>query len=293
MAERIKKDVRDIYVQTISAVIGAVALTLLSSIWKPVRDYLGQQVTFSLVWLLGLSFFFLLVLLALHLIRVRRIQETAEQEIQGIENRHGDEIRVLNDQHLEEVRVLKIEASTDSLTRLPDPEASQKRLEDEYANALLNGSDRVLDLSIILIDIDDFKSFNDLHGYSAGDAILTSVGTLLRENVFLKDFVGKYREGDEFIVVLAGMDVVKARELVAEKLRGRIIEPHKFEIPSREGTTTVQITVSAGVVQLDKEKNKGKDEDEYEKLKAFTDRAEVALGNAKDSGKNAVRRGDF
>ena len=94
----------------------------------------------------------------------------------------------------EEMRAI---ADTDGLTGLPNRRSLQRTLEHEIARAVRNGSQS----SVLVMDIDNFKTFNDTLGHQAGDDLLVQFGRMLRDTCRETDVVGR-QSGDEFTVVL-------------------------------------------------------------------------------------------
>ena len=129
--------------------------------------------------------------------------------------------------------------------------------------------------SIIMLDIDYFKKFNDQYGHQIGDEVLSLVGWLLRENLKGKDFPSRYG-GEEFIILLPNTKMEKAC-IVAEHIR-EIISKKKLKI-KRTGQDLGNITVSVGVSQMHRQ----------DSAASVVARADAALYLAKDSGRNAVK----
>lgn len=88
-------------------------------------------------------------------------------------------------------------ATTDSLTSLLNKAAIARALADEVSA----GQRRRRRISVVLVDIDEFKSLNDLHGHLTGDRILQSISNLFRSALRRRDKVGRFG-GDEFLIVL-------------------------------------------------------------------------------------------
>ncbi len=127
-------------------------------------------------------------------------------------------------------------------------------------------------LSIIMIDIDHFKTINDRYGHIAGDMVLKKVAHGLREGIRDYDLICRFG-GEEFLVMTPETDLRHATEL-AERLRGKI-----GETPIRiRNAPPVTITISAGVASLL----------EWENVEAMLARADTALYHAKESGRNRV-----
>jgi diguanylate cyclase (GGDEF)-like protein len=100
-------------------------------------------------------------------------------------------------------------------------------------------------LSILVIDVDHFKSFNDNHGHAAGDAVLVAVAHALRQNVRPGDFVARYG-GEEFVVILANADELCAIT-VAERLRGAV---SREQVTTKDGAPLPRVTISVGAARL-------------------------------------------
>jgi diguanylate cyclase (GGDEF)-like protein len=122
-------------------------------------------------------------------------------------------------------------------------------------------------LSLIMIDIDRFKSYNETYGKPAGDSLLQTFGKLLRESLRVVDFVARYG-GEEFVVLLPNTHTHRSQE-IAERLRF-LIELHSW--PLR------QVTASFGATTFNQS------EDPY----SLIEEAEEALSHSKQTGRNRV-----
>lgn len=157
-------------------------------------------------------------------------------------------------------------AAVDGLTQLRNRRAFEERLEDETRRWRRNGGD----VSLVLLDIDHFKQYNDTYGHPKGDEVLRNVGNLLR-SLRAADFAARYG-GEEFAVILPNTN--RAGSLVvAEQLR-RAIEDATWE--------DRQITASIGVASM------GGEITTPEQLVDFADRA---LYRSKQAGRNRVTAG--
>lgn len=161
-------------------------------------------------------------------------------------------------------RRLETRASTDCLTKVFNRGFFEERLGLELAWARRTGSP----LSILLADIDDFKSYNDTFGHPAGDEVLATAAALLREAVRDCDLVARYG-GEEFVVILPNTDCDMALT-VAERVR-RAVENYPF--------ANRAVTVSIGVACFPLH---GSD------AVSLVVRADEALYRAKGAGKNRV-----
>jgi diguanylate cyclase (GGDEF)-like protein len=159
-------------------------------------------------------------------------------------------------------------AATDGLTGLKNRRAFHEAL--EAAGSFAERDQRPL--SLIMIDVDHFKSFNDTFGHPAGDDVLRTVAGLLRDRVRRHDIVARYG-GEEFAVLLPATEGADAGTL-AERLRATIAE-HAW--PARP------VTASLGLATA------GSGDDGLADLVA---RADHALYVSKRSGRNRVTRDD-
>lgn len=128
-------------------------------------------------------------------------------------------------------------------------------------------------LSILIIDIDHFKNVNDVYGHIVGDNILKYFVKNIQKTLRANDIFSRYG-GEEFIIILPDTELDQSL-VVAEKLRF-YIEHHPYKLDNEKALIT--ITISIGVCQYQKE-------DTLEKL---IDRADAALYQAKEKGRNQV-----
>jgi diguanylate cyclase (GGDEF)-like protein len=134
-------------------------------------------------------------------------------------------------------------------------------------------------LSLILIDVDDFKAINDTLGHPSGDKVLKSVAEAIHAQTRECDLCARYG-GDEFAVLLANSNISQA-SVVAERIRqNTVLLDHLFACidmhPKKHPRLTV--TLSIGVAQLAPDMT----------AEAFIEAADQALYHSKNSGKNRV-----
>ena len=161
-------------------------------------------------------------------------------------------------------------AMTDSLTGLYNRKAFDDRLALATAGALENGGT----LSLLMVDIDHFKRFNDTWGHQVGDQVLRLVGANLRMNVKGKDTAARYG-GEELAIILPDTEIENAVKF-AEQIRKAIGSMKIVKKKSREEIGPV--TVSIGTAQF--RHNETPDD--------FVARADYALYAAKEAGRNRV-----
>lgn len=161
-------------------------------------------------------------------------------------------------------------AVTDGLTKVYNHRYFYKRIEEESERSRRYKST----YSLLMLDLDFFKKFNDTYGHRAGDAALANVARVLKENTRSVDVVSRYG-GEEFAVILPETESSPAR-LVAERIR-RAIQDTPIQVA--EGAPPVHITVSMGVATCPQ------DTSDPNELIEMADRA---LYYSKKTGKNRV-----
>ena len=159
------------------------------------------------------------------------------------------------------------DARTDMLTGLKNRRAFDEELGRQFAQRQRQG---VL-FSLIMIDIDHFKAFNDVHGHLSGDLALRSVAQVLSSTLREMDIVCRYG-GDEFAVICPGSKLHEAA-VGAERVR-QAIAAHP--VPLKQGQQ--QVTVSLGVAEVASP----------EIADGLIQRADDALYAAKHAGRNRV-----
>ncbi len=193
-----------------------------------------------------------------------------------VEIRRADEFtelgRAFNSmvESLSQARNLLMEkANTDVLTGLNNHRHFQEQLTSEFSRATRYG----LELSLLMIDIDHFKVFNDMNGHPAGDSALRVIGRTISEQIRDVDFAARYG-GEEFAIILPDTAADQAR-IVAERIR-KAVEKTVFEQTNPQSS---RLTLSVGIAELPSHCS-----DRASLLRA----ADGALYQAKTMGRNVV-----
>jgi len=172
-----------------------------------------------------------------------------------------------NDELQRANEVLSQLSITDGLTKLHNHRYFQESLTRELKRQSRNEEP----LSILLVDLDDFKALNDRLGHASGDELLVRVASIMAATVRESDLLARYG-GEEFVVLATDTDLEGAVAL-AEKIRMSVEQtPHIVN----ESLRPVRITVSVGVAEYRGDRRR------------FFEAADRALYRAKDQGKNCV-----
>jgi len=171
-------------------------------------------------------------------------------------------------------RELERISRTDALTGLDNRRYLEERLDEQFEHAKRLGEN----FSVVMCDLDKFKSVNDSYGHQAGDAVLQQLATILLDEAREIDRVGRYG-GEEFMLLLPGAQLDSAVTF-AERVR-RSIEAHEFSLPDGQ---TLRRTASFGVA--------GWPHPRIRNCDSLVRAADDALYVAKETGRNRVVRFD-
>lgn len=187
------------------------------------------------------------------------------KEFSGIKNK----LKLLSEKIESLINKINSQAETDLLTSLPNRRALVNFLTDKtYDLSRYNSK-----CSVILIDIDKFKSINDNYGHPIGDLVLKNFSDLLRNHTRKSDFISRFG-GEEFMIVATNTDI-NSTFLLANKLREKV----ENEIVITNEGKELKYTISCGVASLTPELT----------LSDLYRNSDSALYEAKLSGRNNVK----
>lgn len=161
---------------------------------------------------------------------------------------------------------LQYKATHDALTKL----YNRQKFNDELNKEIIRENRYNHGLSIMMIDIDDFKEINDTYGHDEGDVVLKDVAKLITKSIRMTDEACRWG-GEEFMVLLPETNL-EDTEQIAQNIRTNIQEYKNQNINSKT-------TVSIGIAQFEIEKDS---------IDSFIKKADMAMYDAKKTGKNKV-----
>lgn len=201
--------------------------------------------------------------LASHSTETMMVQSNQLEEMLQQSNAAMEELR----RDLEHVRR---EAMTDGLTGL----ANRKSFDSEFDRIFQDSEKSKQSFTLLMLDIDHFKSFNDNFGHQVGDQVLRLVARTLKDSIKGKDFAARYG-GEEFAIILPDTDLAGA-VIVGNALRKAVAS--KDVINRSTGKVLGRITMSVGVAEYIADKT----------VEDIIERADAALYSAKHNGRNQV-----
>lgn len=170
-----------------------------------------------------------------------------------------------------ELRKYEQHARTDALTGL----SNRRAMEDTFLREIKRCGQDEQPISLVMIDIDNFKTFNDHFGHIAGDRVLKAVARILEHQFRPRDLIVRYG-GDEFAVLLPGLDEAAALA-VANRVRETVCGTTG---DGSDSLIRVPIRISLGVAQLES----------HADLTTLIRAADAALYRAKHAGRDKVSR---
>lgn len=178
---------------------------------------------------------------------------------------HQDKLDEINQALINKNKQVEHYATRDPLTGLYNRYKFTKLFDAAFEGMQEDG----YDISLIILDVDHFKSVNDNFGHNAGDDVLVAISNILTSTLREVDIVCRWG-GEEFIILLTHVHLEDAIN-IAQKLRIKI-EQHHIE-------TLGAVTASFGITQVGIN----------DTLKSAVDRADTALYEAKEAGRNCVK----
>lgn len=212
---------------------------------------------------------------------IKRIKQNLKEEVEQMrsfmqekEANELEQIELLSNQVSilqKELEQAKTKSLMDGLTGTFNRQAFDDFIREDVARCLIMNQP----LSLILLDIDDFKVINDTYGHLIGDRVLMAFANKCNEFIRSDDLLARYG-GEEFVIVLKGATLRNA--VKKAKLICKSIAATRYSVDEDPGGRALQMTVSVGVSAI-------KDDDTHE---ALIQRADQALYAAKRAGKNRV-----
>jgi len=168
------------------------------------------------------------------------------------------------------LEVVRTESLTDPLTTL----ANRKFFDSELAKAIAEGKQDGEPLSLLMCDVDHFKSFNDKYGHVTGDQVLRLVAIAMKQNVKGQDIAARYG-GEEFAVALP-KTALRSATTVADHIRRAVMTKELMKRSSGERLGRVTISIGVALLRAD------------DTAHSLIERADGCLYAAKHNGRNRV-----
>jgi diguanylate cyclase len=200
------------------------------------------------------------------LVHTAKEMEASNQRLEERLNASKEEINQLQ----ENLEAVRNESLTDPLTQLANRKLFDMTLEAAIGDARAKSEP----LSLMMMDIDHFKTFNDSFGHLTGDQVLRLVASSVKQNVKGQDTAARYG-GEEFAVILPNT-VLRSAIVVADHIRRAVMT--KELMKRSTGEHLGRITISIGVATLHKS----------DTAQSFIERTDICLYAAKRHGRNRV-----
>jgi diguanylate cyclase len=199
------------------------------------------------------------------LTETRRMQDTNRKLEEKLQSSRDDIAQLQHD-----LDMVRQESMLDPLTKL----FNRKSFDDELVRSMEWANDQDEPLSLMLLDIDHFKRFNDIYGHQTGDQVLRLVAMTLKSNIKGKDMAARYG-GEEFVAILPSTDLDGAIT-VADNIRRSIQSKELLKRSTNEKLG--RVTASIGIATLRRD----------DVPASLIERADRCLYAAKHAGRNRV-----
>ena len=216
-----------------------------------------------------------------HLDDIKKLKRALIQEIEQIretvkekQSHDNTKLEILSNQVSNlsmELEKARTESLTDGLTGIYNRKAFDSRISSLVETNTVSKAP----FSLLMLDIDDFKKVNDVHGHHTGDRVILAIINKCRQSIRGEDFFARYG-GDEFVIILPGASLknaVKRAQHICQSIAST-----RYYLDDAAGSPTLSVTVSIGVCSIEK----------ADTVSAVTQRADKALYAAKQSGKNCI-----
>lgn len=200
-------------------------------------------------------------------LELKRSRESLKLAYQKL-NDANLKIREENEKLVEAQRKLELAAKTDALTRISNRRDMSEKIAYENSRTERSGKP----FTIVLSDIDNFKTVNDTFGHDCGDHVLVSIAGLIKSNLRKQDHIGRWG-GEEFLMLLPETDLEGGR-IISEKIRNAVAQS-VFEYNGERFSVTMTFGVTVCM---------GQDKTCRQYLK----KADAAMYKGKKKGKNCV-----
>ncbi|NWH08988.1 MAG: GGDEF domain-containing protein [Alphaproteobacteria bacterium] len=200
------------------------------------------------------------------LVAATRLMEQHNRNLEQQLKQSNDEVGMLKAR----VEMVRREAMTDALTGLSNRKAFDVTLMSSVIEAERTGDP----VTLLIGDVDHFKTFNDSYGHQVGDHVLRLVAKCLTDSIKGRDTAARYG-GEEFAVILPGTSVANAR-IVADQIRRIVASKKIIKRSTNESFGTVTISIGAAAWRKGDNPN------------SLIERADACLYAAKRSGRNRV-----
>ena len=181
-------------------------------------------------------------------------------------------------QIVHQMRMIQRLGLVDPLTDIPNRRCFDDRMSIEWRRALRTSSP----ISLLMLDVDKFKSYNDTYGHPQGDVLLKSLAAILASAARRSGDLAARIGGEEFCILLPDTDIGAAAHL-AEEVRAQV---ERMRVLIADGVTETKTTVSIGVSSCVPEKSS--QVDKASQIVNFISDADKKLYRAKDLGRNQV-----